>query len=59
MQYNVEMFGVIFTKLICKCGNIEKIITEKALENFSIKNIDDGSIALICKKCNDVVYITK
>lgn len=44
-------------KVICKCGNIEDIKTDKTIENFQLKNCGDGTIALICKKCGEVVYI--
>lgn len=45
-------------KLICKCGNIEELKTDTAIENFELKNCDDGTLALICKKCKEVVYIS-
>ena len=44
-------------KLICKCGNIEDLKTDKPVENFEFKNCGDGSMALICKKCNEVVFL--
>ena len=43
-------------KLICKCGNIEDLKTDK-LENFQFKECGDGTMALVCKQCNDVVYV--
>jgi hypothetical protein len=49
--------GVIFTKLICKCGNVEDIKTDIPLENFEFKDCGDGTSALVCKNCNEVVYI--
>jgi hypothetical protein len=44
-------------KLICKCGNVEDIKTVNTPENFQFKDCGDGTLALICKKCNEVVYI--
>lgn len=44
-------------KLICKCGNIEELKTDKPAENFQFKDCGDGTFALICKKCNEVVYV--
>ena len=44
-------------KLICKCGSVEELIKDKPLENFELKNCGDGTIALVCKKCNEVVFI--
>jgi hypothetical protein len=44
-------------KLICKCGNIEEIESDKSIENFVLRNSGDGTIALVCKKCNEVVFI--
>lgn len=44
-------------KLICKCGNIEDIKTDEPIENFEFRNCGDGTLALVCKKCNEVVYI--
>jgi hypothetical protein len=44
-------------KLICKCGNVEELQTDVALKNFKIQNCNDGTVALICKNCNQVVYI--
>jgi hypothetical protein len=49
---------VILTKLICKCGNVEDIITDKSLENFQFRNCGDGTVALVCKKCSEVEYIS-
>jgi len=49
--------GVIFTKLICKCGNVEDIISDKPLESFQLKNCGDGTTALVCKKSSEVVFI--
>jgi hypothetical protein len=49
--------GVILTKLICKCGNVEDIQTDIPLENFEFKNCGDGTSVLICKKCSEVVFI--
>lgn len=44
-------------KLMCKCGNVEELKTERKLENYEIRNCDDGTLALVCKKCNNVVFI--
>lgn len=44
-------------KLICKCGNIEDIKTDKPIEQFEFKSCDDGTIILVCKKCKEVVII--
>jgi hypothetical protein len=46
-------------KLICKCGNVEDIITNIQAQNFLFKDCGDGTYALVCKKCNEVVYIPK
>jgi hypothetical protein len=43
-------------KLICKCGNIEELKTDKLIEDFEFKNYGDGATALVCKKYNEVVY---
>ena len=39
-------------KLMCKCGNIEDLKTDKPIENIVFRNCDDGTIALCCKQCN-------
>ncbi|MCB2294605.1 hypothetical protein LGK95_13935 [Clostridium algoriphilum] len=44
-------------KLMCKCGNIEDLKTDNEIVSFEFRNCDDGTIALICKKCNEVVFI--
>jgi hypothetical protein len=44
-------------KLICKCGNVEDIQTDKPFENFEFRNCGDGTAALVCKKCSEVAYI--
>jgi hypothetical protein len=44
-------------KLMCKCGNIEDLKNDNKIENFEFKNCEDGTITLICKKCNEVVFI--
>jgi hypothetical protein len=43
-------------KLMCKCGNIEDIKTDKKIMNFVFKNCDAGK-SIVCKKCNEVVFI--
>jgi hypothetical protein len=44
-------------KLICKCGNIEDLNTDESIENFELKNCGDGTEALVCKNCHEVVFI--
>ena len=44
-------------KLLCKCGNVEDIQTDKSIERYEIKTFDDDTLILVCKKCNDVVFI--
>jgi hypothetical protein len=44
-------------KLICKCGNIEDLKTDKTIENYEIKNCGDGTVVLVCKKCNEAVFL--
>jgi hypothetical protein len=48
---------VIHTKFICKCGNIEDIITDKPIESFQFRNCGYETVALVCKKCSEVEYI--
>jgi hypothetical protein len=44
-------------KLICKCGNIEDLKTDKTIETYEIKNCGDGTVVLVCKKCNEAVFL--
>lgn len=44
-------------KLMCRCGNIEDLKTDLKPENYEIKNCNDGALALVCKKCNAVVFL--
>jgi hypothetical protein len=44
-------------KLMCKCVNIEDLKTDKPIENYELRNCGDGTTALVCKKCSDVVII--
>jgi len=44
-------------KLICKCGNIEDLHTDKAIESYELKNCGDGTLVLVCKKCNEVTFL--
>lgn len=44
-------------KLICKCANIEDLETDKPIKNFEFRNCGDGTTALVCKKCSEVVFI--
>ena len=45
-------------KLICKCGNIEDLQTDKTIENYELKNCGDGTLLLVCKKCSEVTFIS-
>lgn len=45
-------------KLICKCGNVEEIKTDTSIENYELKNCNDGTIILVCKNCKEVVFIS-
>lgn len=45
-------------KLICKCGNVEELKTETIMEGFELKSCGDGTLALVCKKCNEVAFIS-
>ena len=42
---------------MCKCGNIEDLMTDKTNENFKFRGCGDGTTALVCKKCTEVVFI--
>ena len=44
-------------KLLCKCGNIEDLKTDKPIEVYELRNCGDGTLALVCKHCNEVVFI--
>jgi hypothetical protein len=44
-------------KLMCKCGNIEDVKTDKLITEFDFRNCGDGTTVLICKKCSEVVFI--
>ncbi|MBZ9637707.1 hypothetical protein [Clostridium sp. FP1] len=44
-------------KIMCKCGNIEDIKTDNKTVDFEFKDCDDGTIFLVCKKCNEVIFI--
>ena len=54
---NNNTLGGSKMKLLCKCGNVEDIKTDTLIETFKFKIIDDGSLILVCKKCNEVVFI--
>ena len=41
-------------KLMCKCGNIE---TDKPIESYEFRDCGDGTTALVCKICSEVVFI--
>ena len=51
------MNGGFRMKLLCKCGNIEDLKTDKVITQFEFKNCNDGTAILVCKKCNEVVII--
>ena len=44
-------------KLLCKCGNIEDLKTDKAIEKYEFKTGDNATLNLVCKNCNDVVRL--
>ncbi len=44
-------------KIMCKCGNIENLESDVQTQNFEPRNCDDGSIAVVCKKCNEIVFL--
>ncbi|MBU3180291.1 hypothetical protein [Clostridium psychrophilum] len=44
-------------KLICKCGNVEDIKTVKPIERYEFKTCEDATLILVCKKCNEVVFL--
>lgn len=44
-------------KLMCKCGNIEDLKIDEVIKDFEIKNCEDGSAVIICKKCNEAVFL--
>lgn len=44
-------------KLMCKCGSVEEIKTDVKIESYEIRNCGDGTAALVCKNCSEVVYI--
>lgn len=46
-------------KLICKCGNVEDIKTDKAIEKYEFKRCDDDTLILVCKNCNEVIFINQ
>ncbi len=54
----VQKWGGYTMKLMCKCGNIEDLKIDNQIVNFEIRNCEDGTIALVCKKCSEVVFIT-
>lgn len=49
--------GEYIMKLMCKCGNIELLKTDNKPANYEIKNCDEGTLALVCKKCKNVILI--
>jgi hypothetical protein len=44
-------------KLLCKCGNVEDLQTDKSIEKYEFKNCDDGTVILVCKKCSELAFI--
>jgi len=44
-------------KLMCKCGNIEDVKTDNEIMNFEFKNCNEDVISLVCKKCNECIFI--
>lgn len=44
-------------KLVCECGNEEAIESDVIIKKFELRNCGDGSMALVCKTCNKVVFI--
>ncbi len=46
-------------KLICKCGNMEDLKSDIKIKEFELRNCGDGSMALVCKKCNEVVFLQR
>jgi hypothetical protein len=44
-------------KMMCKCGNIEEIKTDKDMEKYEIINCEDGTAVLVCKSCNEAVFV--
>jgi hypothetical protein len=44
-------------KLICKCGNVEDIKTDVKMLNYEFRICDEETVALVCKNCNEVVFI--
>lgn len=44
-------------KLLCKCGNVEDIKTDKPIETYEFRKCDDDTLIIVCKKCNEVVFL--
>ena len=44
-------------KLLCKCGNVEDLKTDKAIERYEFKIGDDNTLILVCKNCSDVALL--
>lgn len=44
-------------KLLCKCGNVEDIKTDKPIERYEFKACDDTTLILVCKNCSEVVFL--
>lgn len=48
---------MMLMKLMCKCGNVEDVKTDIKIQSFEIRNCGDGTTALVCKNCSEVVFI--
>jgi hypothetical protein len=44
-------------KLLCRCGNVENLNTDKPNERYEFKTIDEGTLILVCKNCSEAVFI--
>ena len=44
-------------KLLCKCGNVEDLKTDKAIERYEFKTSDDDTLILVCKNCSDATLL--
>lgn len=44
-------------KLLCKCGNVEDINTDKSIERYEFRTCEDGTLILVCKTCSEAVFV--
>jgi hypothetical protein len=44
-------------KLLCKCGNVEDLKTDKQTEKFEFKDCKDGTLILVCNNCKEAIYV--